>query len=119
MAEGIVKLMLYLARAIFVFLGGIAGYQAVRIAVLQEWWPQGAFPYSFIPFVFGVVLFAMIGYLITPVFVRILGFIGSSFERNLETLSWHDISVALAGLIAGLIVANLAALPFADLPVLG
>ncbi len=45
MAEGIVKLMLYLARAIFVFLGGIAGYQAVRIAVLQEWWPQGAFPY--------------------------------------------------------------------------
>lgn len=119
MAEGIVKLMLHLARAIFVFLGGIAGYQAVRIAVLQEWWPQGVFPYSFIPFVFGVVLFAMIGYLISPVFVRILGFIRSSFERNLETLSWHDISVALTGLIAGLIVANLAALPFADLPVVG
>jgi uncharacterized protein YacL len=66
-----------------------------------------------------VVLFALIGYLVTPFFVRLLGFIGLSFEKNLETLSWHDISVALAGLIAGLIVANLAALPFADLPVVG
>jgi uncharacterized protein YacL len=119
MAEGIVKLMLYLARAIFTFLGGVAGYHVVRIAVLQEWWPKGAFHFSFIPFFFGVVLFGLIGYLITPFFVRLLGFIGLSFEKNLETLSWHDISVALAGLIAGLIVANLAALPFADLPVVG
>jgi len=119
MAEGIVKLMLYLARAIFVFLGGVAGYQVVRIAVLQDWWPKGTFHFSFIPFFFGVVLFALIGYLVTPIFVRLLGFIGLSFEKNLETLSWHDISVALAGLIAGLIVANLAALPFADLPVVG
>lgn len=119
MADGIVKLMLYLARAIFIFLGGVAGYQVVRIAVLQEWWPKGAFHFSFIPFFFGVLLFALIGYLITPFFVRLLGFIGLSFEKNLETLSWHDISVALAGLIAGLIVANLAALPFADLPVVG
>lgn len=119
MADGIVKLMLYLARAIFIFLGGVAGYQVVRIAVLQEWWPKGAFHFSFIPFFFGVLLFALIGYLITPFFVRLLAFIGLSFEKNLETLSWHDISVALAGLIAGLIVANLAALPFADLPVVG
>ncbi|NLO56591.1 MAG: TRAM domain-containing protein [Thermovirga sp.] len=119
MADGIVKLMLYLARAIFIFLGGVAGYQVVRIAVLQEWWPKGAFHFSFIPFFFGVLLFALIGYLITPFFVRLLGFIALSFEKNLETLSWHDISVALAGLIAGLIVANLAALPFADLPVVG
>lgn len=119
MAEGIFKLMLYLARAIFVFLGGVAGYQVVRIAVLQDWWPKGTFHFSFIPFIFGVVLFALIGYLVTPFFVRLLGFIGLSFEKNLETLSWHDISVALAGLIAGLIVANLAALPFADLPVVG
>ena len=119
MAEGIFKLMLYLARAIFVFLGGVAGYQVVRIAVLQDWWPKGTFHFSFIPFIFGVVLFALIGYLVTQFFVRLLGFIGLSFEKNLETLSWHDISVALAGLIAGLIVANLAALPFADLPVVG
>lgn len=119
MADGIVKLMLYLARAIFIFLGGVAGYQVVRIAVLQEWWPKGAFHFSFIPFFFGVLLFALIGYLITPFFVRLLAFIALSFEKNLETLSWHDISVALAGLIAGLIVANLAALPFADLPVVG
>jgi uncharacterized protein YacL len=119
MAEGVVKFMLYLARAIFVFLGGVAGYQLVRIAVMQEWWPREAFPFVFLPFIIGVALFSMIGYLITPVFVRILGFIGLSFEKNLETLSWHDISVALAGLIAGLIVANLAALPFADLPLVG
>ncbi len=119
MAEGIVRIMLYLARAIFVFLGGVAGYQVVRIAVMQDWWPKEAFPYVFLPFIIGVVLFSMIGYLITPVFVKVLGFIGLSFEKNLETLSWHDISVALAGLIAGLIVANLAALPFADLPVVG
>lgn len=119
MAEGIVKLMLFLARSVFVLLGGVAGYQLARLALVQAWWPWENFPYVFVPFFVSIVFFAMIGYLITPLFVRTLGFIGLSFEKNLESLSWNDISVALVGLIAGLLVANLVALPFADLPVVG
>ena len=48
MAEGIFKLMLYLARAIFVFLGGVAGYQVVRIAVCRTGGRKGpsTFPSS-------------------------------------------------------------------------
>ncbi|MDO9509054.1 MAG: TRAM domain-containing protein [Thermovirgaceae bacterium] len=119
MADGIVKLMLFLARSVFVLLGGVAGYQLARIAILQDWWQWGTFPYIFVLFLLGVSFFALVGYLITPIFVRTLGFIGLSFEKNLESLSWNDISVALVGLIAGLLVANLVALPFADLPVVG
>lgn len=119
MAEGIVKLMLFLARSVFVLLGGVAGYQFARLAIVQVWWPWEDFPYVFVPFFVSIIFFAMIGYLITPLFVRTLGFIGLSFEKNLESLSWNDISVALVGLIAGLLVANLVALPFADLPVVG
>ncbi|HDQ93365.1 MAG TPA: twitching motility protein PilT [Synergistetes bacterium] len=119
MADGIVKLMLFLARSIFVLLGGVAGYQIARLSLLQGWWPWTLFPYVLAPYLIGISFCALAGYLVTPVFVRTLGFIGLSFEKNLESLSWHDISVALAGLIAGLLVANLAALPFSDLPGIG
>jgi len=119
MAEGIVKLMLLLARIVCVLLGGVAGYQIGRFSLLQGWWPWTLFPYILAPYFIGIFFFALLGYLVTPVFVRTLGFIGLSFEKNLESLSWNDISVALAGLIAGLLVANLVALPFADLPGIG
>lgn len=119
MADGIVKIMLFLARIVFVLLGGVAGYQLARFTLAQNWWPWGAFPYVLAPFLVGITVFAMIGYLITPIFVKTLGFIGLSFEKNLEPLTWNDISVALVGLIAGLLVANLVALPFADLPGVG
>ena len=119
MAGGIVKFMLFLARSVFVLLGGVAGYQMAKIAILQDWWPWEAFPYVFVPYLLCVAFFAMIGFLITPIFIKTLGFIGLSFEKNLESLSWNDISVALVGLIAGLLVANLVALPFADLPIVG
>jgi len=119
MADGIVKIMLFLARSVCILLGAVAGYQLAKLSLVQDWWPWESFPYVFVPYLLGVVLFALAGYLITPVFVRTLGFIGLSFEKNLESLSWNDISIALAGLIAGLLVANLAALPFTDLPVVG
>ncbi|HPD98343.1 MAG TPA: twitching motility protein PilT, partial [Synergistales bacterium] len=95
MAEGIVKLMLLLARIVCVLLGGVAGYQIGRFSLLQGWWPWTLFPYILAPYFIGIFFFALLGYLVTPVFVRTLGFIGLSFEKNLESLSWNDISVAL------------------------
>ena len=43
MAEGIVKLMLFLARSVFVLLGGVAGYQLARLVLVQNWWPWKTF----------------------------------------------------------------------------
>ncbi len=119
MAEGIGKFLVFLARGILVFLGGVAGYQVARFILEGGWWPWTTFPQSIAPYLLLVALFSAIGYFLTPVFVRVLGFIGLSFEKNLESLSWQDISVAIFGLIAGLLVANLVALPLADLPAIG
>ncbi|MFP4481699.1 MAG: PIN/TRAM domain-containing protein [Thermovirgaceae bacterium] len=119
MAEGLTKVLTILARSIFVLLGGVAGYQLALLVIAEEWWPWVEFPENVVPYILSVVLCGLIGYLLTPVFIRILGFIGLSLEKNLENLSWNDISIAIFGLIAGLLVANLVALPFADLPVIG
>jgi len=119
MAEGHMRILTILARGIFVLLGGVAGYQFALLVIDEKWWPWENFPQIIVPYILSVILFGLIGYLITPVFVRILGFIGLSLEKNLENLSWNDISIAIFGLIAGLLVANLVALPFADLPVIG
>ena len=57
------------------------------------------------------------GWAITPLLLKGLGFIGALFEFHLKGLSWQDISSAILGLIVGLLIANLIAVPFFDLPV--
>ncbi|MDK2845513.1 MAG: hypothetical protein PWR18_115 [Synergistales bacterium] len=119
MAEGFTRVLNFLARGIFALLGGVVGYQLALWTIGHEWWPWAGFPQVMVPYILLIIAFGLVGYLITPVFTKFLGFIGSSLENNLENLSWHDISVATIGLIAGLLVANLIALPLADLPVIG
>lgn len=119
MAEGLTRVLTILARSIFVLLGGVLGYQLALLIIVQDWWPWVTFPQIIAPYILSIIVCSLTGYLITPVFIRILGFIGLSLEKNLENLSWNDISIAIFGLIAGLLVANLVALPFADLPAIG
>jgi uncharacterized protein YacL len=63
-----------------------------------------------------ILLFALVGFILAPLVLSGLGFIGSFFERQLQSTSWQDISSATMGLIIGLLLANLIALPLSGLP---
>lgn len=122
MADNFGKMMKATFRGLLILLGGIAGFQISNL--LLPLLPSGWFPWAIawipgdIAFRLSCVLFfAAVGFVLTPLFLNGLGFIGSLFERHLQTTSWQDITSATMGLIIGLLVANLIAMPFSDLPI--
>ena len=86
----------------------------------QDWFcgPNSWFtfwlPCKFFISFLSVVLFAGVGFLLAPVFLRLLGLMGSFFETHLKNTSWSEITATTIGMIVGLIIANLMALPFSD-----
>ncbi|MBN1334313.1 MAG: TRAM domain-containing protein [Synergistales bacterium] len=121
MGDSFSRMMKLTFRGLFILLGGIVGYQ-LSIYILPQL-PPDWFPWAirFIPLeigfmIFSVIFFGAVGFVLTPLVLKGLGFIGSLFERQLQTTSWQDITAATMGLIIGLLVANLIALPFSDLP---
>src|SRR6056297_1798812 len=124
MSEGpgkIVKTGYRLLRLLLLIIGGIIGYElSVKVlpSIPQEWL-QFNVPYLSSHVVFhliSILLFALVGFILAPLVLSGLGFIGSFFERQLQSTSWQDISSATMGLIIGLLLANLIALPFSELP---
>jgi uncharacterized protein YacL len=124
MSEGpgkIVKTGYLLLRLILLIIGGIVGYElSVKVLpnIPQEWL-QFNVPYLSSHVVFHLIcilLFALVGFILAPLVLSGLGFIGSFFERQLQSTSWQDISSATMGLIIGLLLANLIALPLSGLP---
>jgi uncharacterized protein YacL len=124
MSEGpgkIVKTGYLLLRLILLIIGGIVGYElSVKVLpnIPQEWL-QFNVPYLSSHVVFHLIcilLFALVGFILAPLVLSGLGFIGSFFERQLQSMSWQDISSATMGLIIGLLLANLIALPLSGLP---
>jgi len=117
--KNVKKLLGIFARSLFVFIGAIIGYEVAFVLISKKLWPWENVPHVIVLYLLSVVLFGLIGYIVTPIIIRILGFMGLYFEKSMEGMSWRDISVAIFGLIAGLFVANLAALPFSGLPGVG
>ncbi len=112
-----------LARELFrwflAIMGGIAGYQVTEFIQSAGWWPFQTILMSLAGTGSFVVVFGGVSYLIAPLFHRGILRLGSLLEGHLQNISWINISVGLIGLIVGLLLANLLALPFVDLPVLG
>lgn len=119
MAKKVRKVLVVFARSLFVFIGAITGYEIAFVLISNKMWPWENVPHVIILYLLSVILFSLIGYMVTPLIVRVLGFIGLYLEKSMEGISWRDISVAIFGLVAGLFVANLAALPFTNLPGVG
>lgn len=124
MTEGFGKIVRMIFTGIILLLGGMMGAQAAHFIfplLPQDWFcgPNSWFtlwlPCRFFISFLSVVLFAGIGYLLAPVFLRLLGLMGSFFETHLKNTSWSEITAATVGMIVGLIIANLMALPFSDL----
>src|SRR6056297_3997241 len=121
MAESPGKMVRIGFRALLTMVGGIAGYELSMYLMpkVPQVWLQINIPYIPGPVMFhliSVLIFALIGFLLAPLVVSGLGFIGSFFEKQLQSTSWQDISAATMGLIIGLLLANLIALPFSELP---
>lgn len=114
MTEGLNSIMGLVCRVLLGLLGGIAGYQ-VGTPLLKEILPH-AFLSDFIATLISIFLFGFIGVLATPLFMYMLNSVGMVFEKKLSTTTWPELSSAIAGLTVGLLVANLVALPFADMP---
>jgi uncharacterized protein YacL len=112
---GIMKIML---RMLLTLICGIAGYQIARL--LREM--KVPLVSSIHPYVWTalcIILFALCGYMLTPLIWLFLKKIGQLFENMLQNVSVPDIAVTLMGLAVSLLLANLIAIPFYWSPGIG
>jgi uncharacterized protein YacL len=114
------RMMRGVIRLLLTMLGGVVGYQ-LGLFAMHEGGVVGDH-LSAHPVAWTVVLisaFALVGFVVTPLFWMGLGKVGQIFESNLQGIGFHEILIALVGLTLGLLLANLIALPLARIPVIG
>lgn len=125
MTEGFGKIVQMIFSGLLILLGGMIGAQAAQFIlpmVPEAWfcpettWLPMWLPCKIFVTIISVVLFAFIGLMLSPLFLKMLALTGAFFETHLRTTSWSEITSATVGMIVGLIIANLLALPFSDLP---
>lgn len=125
MSEGFGPVIRTLFRGLLVLLGGMAGFQIAQIVIPEipvEWvlWARNTIPAWIPKQVFFslccIVFFGGIGFIFAPLFTRSLAALGALFENHLKNFKWQDITSATLGMIVGLLIANLLALPFSNLP---
>ncbi|HOP87117.1 MAG TPA: PIN domain-containing protein [Acetomicrobium flavidum] len=119
MQEGMGRLVNIIIRTLLSILGAIAGYQLAQYLSGSPWWPKSTLMLDLSMWGLVIVFSAFIGYLLAPLFIRGIARIGQIFERSLQSFTWQDLFVAILGLIVGLIVANLLAMPLSAIPNLG
>jgi len=102
-----------------VFICGAAGYQLSVIVLQENWWPSVTLLYPLGITIFIILLSAFIGFIIAPLFWFALRKFGQFTEVKLQNASVQDLIISLVGLILGLLLANLIALPMARIPGVG
>jgi uncharacterized protein YacL len=112
-------IMKRLVRIIMVITFGAAGYQLGKIVLDQNWWPSITLIHPLSTVIVIILISALFGFIISPLFWFALRKLGHIIETKLQNTSVQDICISLAGLIVGLLVANLIALPVARLPGVG
>lgn len=116
---GVNALMKIVLRFFMVLVGVAAGYQiAIAVRNIQ---PElfTDFTHPNVVIAFCVLIFAFIGFIITPLVWWLLKKIGQLFENMLQNVSAPDITVMLLSLTVSLLLANLIAIPFRDLAGIG
>ncbi|MDR0616315.1 MAG: TRAM domain-containing protein [Synergistaceae bacterium] len=110
---GIMKIML---RMLLTLICGIAGYQIARLLTEMKV-PLVSSIHPYVWAALCIILFALCGYMLTPLIWLFLKKIGQLFENMLQNVSVPDIAVTLTGLAVSLFLANLIAIPFYWSPV--
>lgn len=117
MSDGLRDVMYFFCRVLLTLLGGIAGYQFGENAMIRMGVSYVSGSASELLMMGSiVVLFSLTGFLAARPFVLLLGVIGSFFERQLRGTPWSDLSAAVIGLVCGMVLANLLAIPFLGIP---
>ena len=125
MTEGFGKAVKIIFSGLLLLVGGTIGAQVAQMLyplIPERWFSAGTLwlpmwlPGKILITTLSVSLFSLIGLLLTPLFLRLLGFLGSLLERHLTNTSWGEIASATVGMVVGLLVANLIAMPLAGLP---
>lgn len=124
MTEGFGKIVKMIFSGLLLLVGGMIGAQIAQLlfpVIPEEWFLAGKawlpmwLPGKILITIVSVVLFAIFGLILSPLILRLLGLMGSFFEIHLKNTSWSEITAATVGMIIGLLIANLVALPFSDL----
>lgn len=117
--SGAGKIIRGTVRALFTLLGGVAGYQSALFVINENWLPQitQVHPIGWVAIC--AALFALSGFILAPLFWLGVGKIGRLFELQLQSVSMPALAVAIFGLILGLVVANLIAIPLRSIPAVG
>lgn len=116
---GLSYMMKKLVQAVIVFLCGAAGYQLSVIVSRERWWPSLTLLHPVMTTAIIIILSALFGFILAPLFWYGLRKLASVVETRLQNASVQDLIISLSGLILGLLLANLIALPLARIPGLG
>lgn len=114
--SGLSSVMKKLVRAVMIFICAAAGYQISKMVLEQNWWPSVTLLHPIGTTVFIVLLSALLGFIFAPLFWFGLRKFGQFADSKLQNTSVSDLIVSLIGLILGLLLANLIALPMSKIP---
>lgn len=117
--SGLSYIMLRVVRAVMVIICGAAGYQISVIVLEEKWWPSLTLLHPLTTTVIIIILSALIGFIIAPLFWFGLRKLAYLFDTRLQNSSVQDLIISITGLILGLLLANLIALPLSRIPGLG
>jgi uncharacterized protein YacL len=106
-------------RALLTLLGGAAGVQIARTIIRENLWSKVTAVHPLELTILLAAAFALFGFILAPLFGWSLHFLGRQFERNLQPMGMQEIVAALFGLLMGLLLANLIALPLSNIPGVG
>ncbi|MEG1823390.1 MAG: TRAM domain-containing protein [Cloacibacillus sp.] len=110
------KVMKRLVTAVMVFICGAAGYQFSLLMLTENWFPSMSSIHPIGTSIFVVALAAACGFILAPLFWWALIKFGQFFESRIQNVSVADLIVSMVGLILGLLLANLIAIPLSKIP---
>ncbi|WP_281679050.1 PIN/TRAM domain-containing protein [Synergistes jonesii] len=110
------KMMRRVVYAVMVFVCAAAGYQISLLILRAKLWPSMSSIHPIGMTVFIVLLSAALGFILAPLFWWALIKFGQFFETRIQNVSVPDLIISIIGLMLGLLLANLIAIPLSKIP---
>lgn len=110
------RVMKKLVTAVMVFICAAAGYQFYLLMMDENWWPSVTGVHPIGAGIIIVLLSAAFGFILAPLFWWSIKKFSQFFESRMQNVSVPDLIVGMVGLLLGLLLANLIAIPLAKIP---